>query len=262
MFPDLGVGDELDAFGGHEIDAALHDLLVELHVRDAVHEQAADAVVAFEHGDQMAGPVELRGGGQAGRAGADDGDFLAGAQFRRFGDDPAFVQASVDDRALDVLDRDGRCVDAQHARAFARRGADAAGELGEVVRLVQPLERFLPQPAIDEIVPLGNEVVDRATARHARQQRAGVAERNAAVHAPRALFLQLVLRHVKVKFHPVCDPLLSATDPAEARADIPEILWVYPWLLSEQTLTMTLNPTKKSSPVLRTFKVNGMSLSP
>ena len=42
---DEGVGDELDAGGGHEVDAALDGLLVELHVGDAVHEQAADAVV-------------------------------------------------------------------------------------------------------------------------------------------------------------------------------------------------------------------------
>ena len=48
----------------------------------------------------------------------------------------------------------GGVVDAEHARAFARRRADAAGELREVVRLVQPLERFLPQAAVDEIVPL------------------------------------------------------------------------------------------------------------
>ena len=80
------------------------------------------------------------------------------------GVDPAFFQAVVDDRALDVLDRDRRLVDAEHARAFARRGTDAAGELGKVVGLVQPLERFLPQAAIDQIVPFGNQVVDRAAA--------------------------------------------------------------------------------------------------
>ena len=63
-----------------QIDAALDDvLLVELHVGDAVHEQAADAVGALEDGDPVAGLVELRGGGQPRRAGADDGDLLAGA---------------------------------------------------------------------------------------------------------------------------------------------------------------------------------------
>ena len=57
---DFGVGDELDALGFHLGDAREHDLLlVELHVGDAVHEQAADAVGALEDGDRVAGLVEL-----------------------------------------------------------------------------------------------------------------------------------------------------------------------------------------------------------
>ena len=62
----------------------------------------------------------------------------------------------------------GGVVDAEHARAFARRRADAAGELREVVGLVQAIERFLPQAAINEIVPFRDEVVDRAAARPCR----------------------------------------------------------------------------------------------
>ena len=111
--------------------------------------------------------------------------------------DPAFLPTVVDDGALDVLDRDRRLVDAEHARAFARRGANAAGELGEIIRLVQALERFFPQAAIDEIVPFGDEIVDRAAAGHAADERAGVAERNAAIHAARALLAEFFLRHVR-----------------------------------------------------------------
>ena len=113
--------------------------------------------------------------------------FLPVRTFGGSGHDPAFVPALVDDRDFDVLDRDRRRVDAEHARAFARRGADAAGELGKIVRLVQALERLLPEAAIDEVVPLGDEVVDRAAAGHAADERAGVAERDAAIHAARAL---------------------------------------------------------------------------
>ncbi len=66
---DLGVGDEVDAFGFHLGHARQHDLLlVELHVGDAIHEQAADAVGALENGDQVAGLVELGGGAEARRA--------------------------------------------------------------------------------------------------------------------------------------------------------------------------------------------------
>ena len=78
-----------------QVDAALHDLLlVELHVGNAIHEQAADAVLALEDGDAVAGLVELVGAGETGRAGADDGDFLAGADFGDARDDPAFLPAA------------------------------------------------------------------------------------------------------------------------------------------------------------------------
>ena len=122
---------------------------------------------------------------------------------RRLGDDPALLEALVDDRALDALDRHRRLVDAEHARPFARRRADAAGELGEVVGLVQPVERLAPEAAIDEVVPLGDQVVDRAARRPCRDQRARVAERNAAVHAARALLLQRRLGQVLVELVPV-----------------------------------------------------------
>ena len=120
--------------------------LVELHVGDAVHEQAAGRSARSKTVTRVAGLVELRGGAEPGRAGADDGDFLAGARRGRFGRRPSLLPAAVDDGALDVLDRDRRRVDAEHARAFARRGADAAGELGKVVGLVQALERLLHRP--------------------------------------------------------------------------------------------------------------------
>ncbi len=60
---------EDNAFLSHQVDAALNDqLLVELHVRNAVHQQAAEAVGAFEHGDFVTGTIELCGTGQARRS--------------------------------------------------------------------------------------------------------------------------------------------------------------------------------------------------
>ena len=151
----------------------------------------------------MAGFVELRGGAESGGTGADDGDFLAGAVRGRLGLDPAVFPAVVNDAALDVLDGDGRRADAEHAGAFARRGADASGELREVVRLVQTVERLLPEAAIDEVVPLGDEVVDGAAAGHAADELAGVAEGHAAIHAAPALLAEFRLGHVVVELTPV-----------------------------------------------------------
>ena len=92
--------------------------------------------------------------------------------------DPALVPRAVDDLDLDLLDGDRVLVDAEHARGLARRRAQPTGELGEVVGGVQPLDRVAPVVAVDEVVPVGDEVAERA---------AVVAERDAAVHAPAGL---------------------------------------------------------------------------
>ena len=135
---DVDVALEDDAAVFEQLHATQDDLvLVEFHVGNAIHEQAAGAVGTFKDGYGMAGPVELGGGAESGRAGADDGDFLAGALVWHIGLHPAFFPAFVDDADFDVLDRHRRLVNAEHAGAFARSGADAAGEFREVVRLVQ-----------------------------------------------------------------------------------------------------------------------------
>ena len=59
-------------------EAPVEVALLHLELGDAVAQQAADAVGALEHDDVVAGPGQLLGGGQPGRAGADDGDPLAG----------------------------------------------------------------------------------------------------------------------------------------------------------------------------------------
>jgi hypothetical protein len=89
VLADGHAGDELDALGLQQLDAPVDDGLVQLHVRDAVHEQAADPVVALVDGHLVAGPVQLRRGGEAGRTAADDRDLEAGPGQRRLGDDPA-----------------------------------------------------------------------------------------------------------------------------------------------------------------------------
>ena len=178
----------------HLRDALIEVALLHLELGDAVAQQAADAIGALVDDHRVAGARELLRGREPGRTGADDGDALAreplGVQRR----EPAFLPRAVDDLDLDLLDRDRRLVDAEHARGFARRRAQAAGELGEVVGRVQPFARRLPAVAVHEVVPLRDEVPERA---------AGVAERDAAVHAPRALDAHLLGREVLVDLLPV-----------------------------------------------------------
>src|SRR5206468_10210495 len=71
---DLTVEMERDAGPAQQLFAALHDLLLELEVRDAVDQQAADPVVAIVDRDLVALAAQLLGGGEARRTGADDAD--------------------------------------------------------------------------------------------------------------------------------------------------------------------------------------------
>src|SRR5262245_1010330 len=134
---------------------------------------------------------------------------------RQLGDDPPFLPRPRDDRELHLLDRDGVAfLDLEHARRLARRRAEAAGELGEVVRAVQLRDRVAPAVAVDEVVPVRNEVPERTAA---------VAERDPALHAPRRLLLQLDERQRPDELAMVADALargalerLRARVPLEA----------------------------------------------
>src|SRR5262249_59656804 len=93
---------EDDAFLFHQTQAAVEMALFHLELGDAVAEQPADALGALEHDDRVSRPVELLGDREAGRARADDRDFLPRARAGRLGPDPALLERVTDDRDLDV----------------------------------------------------------------------------------------------------------------------------------------------------------------
>src|SRR5262249_38536015 len=157
-------------------------------------EQTADAVVLFEDGDFVAGARELLCRGESGRSAADDRYALAGFGFGGLGADETLVESAIDDGSLDLLDGDRRRVDAEHTAGFAGRGADSASELGEVVGGVKLADGLAPLVVVHEVVPIGNDVGERA---------AGVAERHAAIHAACGLGAERVLREELVDFEPV-----------------------------------------------------------
>ena len=189
----MRAGDKLHAPIAHQVDSAFNDVLVQLHVRDAVHQQATYAVGAFENRHRMPHFVQLIGRRQTSRAGAYDGNFFTSAISGWFGDHPALDEGAVDDGILDVLNGHRWVGDTKHARTFARSRAYAAGELREVIGLVQAIDRLFPALLINEMVPLGDEIVDRATI-------AGLAKWHAAIHAARALGLQVALLGRGVNF--------------------------------------------------------------
>jgi len=111
----------------------------------------------------------------------------------------------VDDGALDVLDGDWLGVDAEDTRALAGSGAHTAGELGEAVGLQQLEQGLLPVSLEDEVVPLGDDVAQRAAV-------LGLAEGYAAVHATCRLFLQALFDFLVVEdLAPVGETLYYAS---------------------------------------------------
>ncbi len=140
-------------------------------------------------------------------------DLLPRPRRRRTRSDPALVPRPVDDRDLDGLDRDRILVDAQHAGSLARRGTQLAGELREVIGRVQTLDRRLPAIAIDQVVPVRNQIPQRT---------ALMTERNAAVHAAAALHLQFAGGVRQVHLLPVLDSLGGRTRGVLLAMDLDE----------------------------------------
>src|SRR5262249_16638011 len=143
-------------------------------------------------------PIELLGRSEACWPRADDGDFLAGPDGRALRCDPLLGERALDDRDLDGLDADRIVVDAEYARALTGRRAEPPGEFGKVVRRVQALDRLVPVIAIDEIVPVRNDVAEWTTLK---------AKGNPGVHAARRLALEIGLRVGEIDLVPVAQAL-------------------------------------------------------
>src|SRR3954468_19280547 len=58
---DLGIRDELHAFGGHLLDAAIDDVLLELELRDPVAKQTANTIGFFVDRNRVPCTAELLG---------------------------------------------------------------------------------------------------------------------------------------------------------------------------------------------------------
>src|SRR6185312_11697414 len=104
-------------------------------IGDAVDEEPADPVVAVVDMDLIALAAELLGGGEAGRAGADDADRVREFARRRGRLDPALGESGLGDVFLNRADRDRVEALLDDAIALAKTvlRADAAAHFGHVV---------------------------------------------------------------------------------------------------------------------------------
>ena len=169
---------------------------LQLEVWNAIAQQAAYAVIFFEKRHIMPGTRQLLGSCHARRPGADDRHPFSGLDLRPARQHPPFGPCAVDDGVLDRFDSHRVGIDVEHTGRFARGGADAARELGEVVGRIQHRKSTLPVAAIHQIIEIRNDVVDRAPV---------VAERRAAIHASCALLLGLAVVQADDEFLVVLD---------------------------------------------------------
>ena len=166
------VAHDVDAHGHELVDLLLHDGLRQTELGDAVSQHAAGLVEVLIDGHVVAELGQVARAGEAGRAGADDGDAVA-VRGDLLGHLVGVLAVPVGDEALQTADADGLALDAAHALALAllllRADAAADGGQGAVLEdlVVSALEVLLTD-AGDELRDLD---IDRA-ALHAGRARA------------------------------------------------------------------------------------------
>src|SRR5690606_28856008 len=129
-------------------------VLFHLEVGDAVTQQSACLGLALIDVDLMTDTGELLSGGKAGRAGPDDRDLPAGLVVGDLRSDAAPANGLAGAGRFDRLNRYGYLLEVQRAGLRARRGADAAGELEQIVGRVQIARGLFPVVIVADIVPV------------------------------------------------------------------------------------------------------------
>ncbi len=195
----MHLGPELHPLGAHLPDATVDQLFAEFEIGDAVAHQSANAVTLLEQGDGVPGTGQLLCAGQPRGAGAYDGNPLAAFVWRHLRYDPPLFPGAIDNGAFDGFDGDRVVINVQGAGRLAGRGADAAGKFREVVGGVQHLDGLPPLALVDQIIPIGDDVIDRA---------AVVAKGDTAIHAAGSLLSDRLGAERDNKFivvgYPVC----------------------------------------------------------
>ena len=202
--PDLHPDPEARALGPQLIKAPVKPALLHPELRDPVAQQAPDPIGPLVDHHVVTGPGELLGGRQPGRTRTDHGDHAPGPSRRPQRGEPPPSTGVIDDPQLHLLDRDRIGVDRQHAGVLARGRAQRAGELGEVVRGVQPIRRTPPLTPPDQLVPVRDQIPQRATR---------VTKRHPAVHTPTRLHPLLLIPHRHANLAPIPQAQLDRTPP-------------------------------------------------
>ena len=168
--------------------------LLHFEFGNAITQQAANAVGTLKHSHFVSGTSELLSHSQSSRTRTDDRNTLTSFHTGHLRNNPTFIPRAINDFDFDLLNGHWVGANAHNTGRFARSRAQPTSEFREVVRGVQTLDRIFPVVAINEIVPVGNQVAKWATV---------VTERNTAVHAATSLAIEFVSIEWFVNLFPV-----------------------------------------------------------
>ena len=183
--------------------AAFNDILLKFEIRNAVNEQAADAIVAIINRHLVSALTHALCSSEAGGTGANNADCLAALSARANGIDPALFPRRLSQILFDSADGNAAMAALlDHARAFAEAilRADAAADFGHRIgRSGKPVSVF--EPAFGgELQPVGDVVLERAVR---------LAERHTALRATRGLIGGFLGNELAVDLKEIRRPLLG-----------------------------------------------------
>ncbi len=174
-------------------------MFFQFHIRNAVHQKAADPVGTLKHRYKMPSPVQLVGHRQAGWAAPHNRNGLSGPRSGWFCRRIAFFISVFNNRIFVFSGGNGFSRQITGTGRFTQSRTHPCRKFRKIVGLFQAVIGLFPVSRIDEVVPFRNQIVQRAARRHAAKRHARLAERNAAVHTARPLLLLFFHRKMFVE---------------------------------------------------------------
>ncbi len=183
-------------------------MFFELHIRNPIHQKPAKAVTALKHGDIVPPLVELVCHGKPAGAAANHRDGLVCADFGRLGSRKPGLVGMFNNGILIFLCRDRIAMQPAGTGMFTERRAYSCRKFWKIIGFLEAVIGALPVSCIDQIIPLGHQIMQRTARSHPGNRHPCLTERHAALHTSCALLLLFLHRKMLMKFIKMFDSLL------------------------------------------------------
>ena len=188
------IRDEFNPFFTWKTCTTLHSVLIELHVRYAIHQQPSYTILSLINCDFVAILVERIGGCKSRGTTPDNGYCHARTKLGNSRTSPTFIPGTFNDRVFNVLDRHWTVNKTSNACTLIRCRTNPVSELWKVVCLMQSVYGIAPLIFVHEFIPFRNKIIHKASSMTLARRRSTV---HAASSLNRALYL-IVLSYIIV----------------------------------------------------------------